>query len=152
MRSALVMCRTWAQHPLRPHDNTMRRSHCHHQPGRQSQDLPRGCGMPTPGPSPCPMLTPRKHGRHSHPPQLSVGREGSWGDGLDPIELQASAEREHRGSPGSSYLSPAHCILGSHAQTRPFAPAPILLLEQTGWHRQRKGAAVFEPITPDFCG
>lgn len=53
--------------------------------------------------SSCPTLTPRKPQEHSHPPQLPVRREGSWGDGLDPIELQAAAEGEHRGSPGSGH-------------------------------------------------
>lgn len=37
------------------------------------------------------------------------------------------------------------------AQTRPVAPAPILHLEQTGWHGQRKGAAIFESHDPRFC-
>lgn len=30
---------------------------------------------------------------HLHPPQLLVGGKGAWGDGLDAIELQASAKR-----------------------------------------------------------
>lgn len=30
---------------------------------------------------------------HLHPPQLLVGGKGTWGDGLDAIELQASAKR-----------------------------------------------------------
>ena len=33
---------------------------------------------------------------HLHPPQLLVGGEGAWGDGLDAIELQASAKRRGR--------------------------------------------------------
>lgn len=79
-----------------------------------------------------PLLTLRKQQGHSHPPKLSVGREGSWGDGLDPVELQAAAGTEHRGGLRSGHPSPGCCLLGSPTQTR---PSPLLPCSHPLWNR-----------------
>lgn len=133
---------------FRLQDNLVRRSHhCHpditnepregqdgqavacpgsSQPLEAASGPAQGGGTPDPGSPSFPLLTLRKQQEYSHPPKLSVRREGSWGDGLDPVELQATAETEHRSlRPG--HPSPGCCLLGSPTNQTvcPSCPAPI---------------------------